>query len=136
MNVNRIPIVTSLLLSASMDAAWVCACFSRMLLLLIAVELITMPITQHLWTWDQFLHGGRDFEMTLLIVVTCFCFMLLRAQNSRQSLGRLLSIGSSLLHIHSDTRQCTGDDSAHRSTAGGPPLPANSLELRSLPLLI
>ena len=98
-NVNRIPIVASLNLNAWLDIGWVCGWLSRVLLLLVAVELITMPITQHFWTWDQFLHGGQDFEMGLLMVVTCLCFVLLRTQHCRQNLGLLLAIGRLRLRV-------------------------------------
>ncbi|HUB17778.1 MAG TPA: hypothetical protein VL990_04030 [Acidobacteriaceae bacterium] len=69
----------------------VCARLSRLLLLLIAVELITMPLTQHLWTWDGFLHGGQDFELGLFMIVVCVCLGLLRAQHGRQRISRLLA---------------------------------------------
>jgi len=35
---------------------------SRLLLTVAAIELVTMPLTQHLWTWDHFLQGGQDFR--------------------------------------------------------------------------
>lgn len=66
-----------------------CARLSRLLLLLIAVELVTMPLTQHLWTWDGFLHGGQDFELGLFMTVVCICLVLLRAQHGRQLLPLL-----------------------------------------------
>jgi hypothetical protein len=66
-----------------------CARLSRLLLLLVAVELVTMPLTQHLWTWDGFLHGGEDFELGLFMAVVCICLVLLRAQHGRQLLPLL-----------------------------------------------
>lgn len=63
-----------------------------MLLLLVAVELITMPLTQHFWTWDGFLHGGPDFETGLFMIVVCMCLVLLRAQHGRQRIPLLLPI--------------------------------------------
>jgi len=62
---------------------------------LVAIELITMPLTQYLWTWDHFLHGGRDFEMNLLMTVTFLCFGLLRAQHSGKHLKSMFAIGVS-----------------------------------------
>lgn len=29
-----------------------------------------MPLTQYFWTWDRFLHGGQDFELGALMVLT------------------------------------------------------------------
>lgn len=65
---------------------------SRLLLLLVAVELLTMPLTQHFWAWDRFLHGGQDFELTLLVTVSCLCLVLLRAQHCRRAIGLLLVV--------------------------------------------
>lgn len=69
-----------------------CAWLSRLLLLVIAVELITMPVTQQLWTFDGFLHGGEDFELGLFMIVVCICLALLRAEHGRQGVGLLLTV--------------------------------------------
>lgn len=81
----------------STNALETCARLSRLLLLLIAVELLTMPLTQHLWTWDGFLHGGPDFELGLFMIVVCVCLFLLRAQDGRQCLSLLFAICRQLL---------------------------------------
>lgn len=135
MSFERIPIVDSLLLRAWMDFAWLCASVSRLLLLLVAVELVTMPITQYLWTWDHFLRGGHDFEMTLLIIMSCLCLILLCAQNCRQTLNQTLSIGTSLLWILHHYSSDRGDTS-HPLTVASISLSASPTALRSLPLLI
>ena len=57
-------------------------CLSRILILVVAIELLSMPFTQGLWSWDKFLHGGQDFELGLLIILTCLCLVLLRVQQS------------------------------------------------------
>lgn len=67
-------------------------CLSRVLLLLAAIELVTMPVTQHLWIWDGFLHGGQDFELSLFVTVCCLCLVLLRAQHCRQNVGLLFAV--------------------------------------------
>lgn len=108
------PSIAWLLFSARCDFVSVCLCGSRLLLLLAAVEVITMPLTQHLWTWDGFLRGGRDFELGLLMIVTFLCFVLLRAQQSRQRLGSLLAIGVSPLRFVSSGKRCWKRD-ARRS---------------------
>jgi hypothetical protein len=48
----------------------------RVLLILAAIELISMPWTQFAWTWDHFLHGGMDFESNLLFLVICLGLLL------------------------------------------------------------
>jgi len=79
-------------LSALFDIVRSAVCLGRILLLFAAIELLTMPVTQGLWTWDKFLHGGQDFELGLLIIVTCLCLILLCTEQSKHSLGLLLII--------------------------------------------
>ena len=63
----------------------------RFLLMVTAVSLITMPLTQRIWTWDRFLHGGQDFEFGALAVLTTLCLVLLLAQDCKQSVDLLLA---------------------------------------------
>lgn len=58
--------------------------FGRFLLVLAAVELISMPLTQYAWTWDHFLHGGMDFESSLLFLVVCLGLLLVLRHHCRQ----------------------------------------------------
>ncbi|MBS1802693.1 MAG: hypothetical protein JST28_04970 [Acidobacteria bacterium] len=82
--VIQLPIFAWARISAILEIARSAVCLSRILLLIVAVESISMPITQGLWSWDKFLHGGQDFELGLLIIVTCLCFVLLRVQQSER----------------------------------------------------
>ena len=68
-----------------------CSCTGRalavigwILLIFMAVSLATMPVTQHLWTWDHFLHGGRDFELGVLMVLSLLSLALVLAKASKQ----------------------------------------------------
>ena len=129
---NLIPIIGWLRFNAFVQAVDRIACLSWVLLPVIAVELITMPITQDLWTWDKFLHGGQDFEIGMLIIVTCLCLTLLRAEQSRCDLDFLLAIRS--LHLHKRPRSaslvpCSFELREHRPT-----IP--SMESFNLPLII
>jgi hypothetical protein len=63
----------------------------RLLLLTTFVSLTTMPLTQHIWTWDGFLHGGQDFESGVLVILTTLCLVLLLAQHGKQSINFLLA---------------------------------------------
>lgn len=56
-----------------------------------------MPVTQGIWTWDKFLHGGQDFELGLLLIITCLCLLLLRVEQNKMYLGTLLLIRARLL---------------------------------------
>jgi hypothetical protein len=69
----------------------ICVNLSRLLLGFAFVELLTMPLTQHFWTWDRFLQGGQDFELGLFVIVTCVCLVLLCAQHCHQTTGLLLA---------------------------------------------
>lgn len=133
---HRIPIVASLRLNAWLDTGWVCRWLSQLLLLLVAVELVTMPITQHLWTWDKFLHGGQDFELGLLMVVICLCFLLLRAQHCRQNLGIMLAMGTLLLLILQARERVRLFQFGQLALQTDDPLLSGPSSFRRLPLLI
>ncbi|MGA8743623.1 MAG: hypothetical protein WB561_20695 [Terracidiphilus sp.] len=75
-----------------------CACtprvfvwIARALLMLTAISLITMPVTQHLWTWDRFLHGGRDFELSTLMILSFLGLALVLSKNLKQCFDSLFS---------------------------------------------
>ncbi len=38
---------------------------SRVILLLTALLIALMPLTEHLWTWDAFICSGHDLELSL-----------------------------------------------------------------------
>lgn len=67
--------------------AWI----SRYLLILIALSLVTMPITEHVWTWDRFLQGGQDFELGTLLVLSFLCLVLVLLKQCKQWLESSLS---------------------------------------------
>ena len=70
---------------------------ARLLLILSAVVLIALPFTQQVWTWDRFLHGGQDFETTVLLILTSLCLVLVMARACRQVIKLLLRPWSQLL---------------------------------------
>ena len=69
----------------------------RLLLVLASVVLIALPFTQQVWTWDRFLHGGQDFETTVLLILTSLCLVLVMARGCRQGIKLLLTLWSHLL---------------------------------------
>lgn len=75
---------------------WVRA--GRILLIINIVLLIASSFTEHLWTWDRFLRGGQDFELSLLALIAFFCLILVLAQYFRRRMSDLLDrgVGSSL----------------------------------------
>jgi hypothetical protein len=83
---------------ASWPALNACACTVRVLaltgrylLILTALSLITMPITEHLWTWDRFLQGGRDFELGTLALLSFLSLVLVLAKGYKQCVDVLIS---------------------------------------------
>lgn len=64
---------------------------SRYLLILVATLLVTMPITEHIWTWDHFLQGGQDFELGALLVLSILCLVLLLSRQCQQWIESSLS---------------------------------------------
>ena len=131
----QIPLFAQARFSAVFAIARSAVCLSRILLLVVAIEVITMPFTQGIWSWDKFLHGGQDFEFGLLLIVTCLCLVLLRVQQNRSCFGWLALIHDVLLRIRSPFAPCLSQRPTrfrHRSRI---PLPLVPKAL-SLPLLI
>jgi hypothetical protein len=50
-----------------------------------------MPVTEHLWTWDRFLQGGRDFELGTLMLLSTLCLALVLSKGYKQCFDMLLS---------------------------------------------
>lgn len=88
---NRTPNMSLPNLNAFACAARVYAEMSRFLLMLATVVLMASPLTQRIWAWDHFLHGGQDFESSLLMILVALCLVLLLAQHCRQSVKHLLA---------------------------------------------
>lgn len=54
------------------------------LLAMCVVSITTMPLTQYLWSWDRFMHGGQDFELGALMVLTLLCLALVLPKHCQQ----------------------------------------------------
>jgi hypothetical protein len=67
---------------------WVRA--GRSLVLLNIIVLVLSSFTEHFWTWDRFLRGGQDFELSLLALLAFFCLILVFAQYFRRGVSELL----------------------------------------------
>lgn len=63
----------------------------RLLLIVATFLLLTAPLTQHIWTWDHFLHGGQDFESGILVVVTIQCLAVLLSQVCKRHVDSLFA---------------------------------------------
>lgn len=88
---------------------WVRA--GRILLIINAIVLITSCFTEHLWTFDHFLRGGQDFEMSLLALIAFVCLVLVFAQYFRRRVSDLLDRGAT---------SCISEDLCSRFLYAGP----------------
>jgi hypothetical protein len=89
---NHTPNANRLDINAFSCAARFYVEIGRFLLMLTAVSLITMPLTQHIWTWDHFLQGGQDFEFGSLAILSTLSMVLLMARHCKQSVDLLLAV--------------------------------------------
>ncbi len=105
---------------------------ARALLILTAISLITMPVTQHLWTWDHFLHGGRDFELSTLMILSLLGLVLVLSKNLKQCIDSLLSVLRTLTSPERVTITITSVFSISRREH----VPSSDRCMHSLPLLI
>ena len=55
------------------------------LLSLCAISILSMPVTQYLWSWDRFLHGGQDFESGILMALTFLCLALVLLKQCKRN---------------------------------------------------
>ena len=68
------------------DSDHLFARMGRVLLFLASLLLLALPFTQHLWTWDRFLHGGHDFETNMLLILCTLCLVLVLMQVCRRAI--------------------------------------------------
>lgn len=123
-------------LNALACAARAFAGIGHILLALITVSLITMPLTQHIWTWDRFLQGGQDFEFGVFFILINLCLVLLVAQHCRQSITMLVATWRrvSLIPQANPLARLRREGIASAFDGGLVLIP--DLQLQSLPLLI
>jgi hypothetical protein len=72
------------------------------LLTLVAISLTSMPVTQDLWTWDGFLHGGPDFETGAFLILVSFCLVMVLARSLKIALARMLGFFELLIAPYAD----------------------------------
>lgn len=64
----------------------------RLLLMVATISVLTMPLTQDIWTWDHFLRGGQDFETGMLTIVMILCLAVLLSQLTKRNIYLLLTV--------------------------------------------
>jgi hypothetical protein len=50
-----------------------------------------MPVTENFWTWDHCLHGGDDFELSALLVLSILCLVLVLLKHGKQGVDLLFA---------------------------------------------
>ena len=68
------------------------ALVGHLLVFACALLLAAMPWTEHYWTFDGFVLGRPDFELTLLAFLTILCLVLLLAQLGKRGVSLRLSL--------------------------------------------
>ena len=133
---NHTPNTSRLDPTAFACTARIYARIGRLLLIVIAVSLITMPLTERIWTWDHFLHGGQDFEFTALAILTTLCLVLVLAQHCKQSVDLLLAVRHLFSLIYHDCVLAKTTRSDTSSTFRNERVSSPVLGMYSLPLQI
>jgi di/tricarboxylate transporter len=73
-------------------ASQTCVLLGRVLILLTALLVAVMPVTEYLWTFDKFLRGGQDCEFGLLALAAILCMVLVLSHQRRAVLTLVLSL--------------------------------------------
>lgn len=55
-----------------------------------------MPWTEYIWNPDNFTHGGPDFELGLLTILTGFCLLLTLLQIGKKNLHLIMALREGL----------------------------------------
>ena len=64
----------------------------RLLIGLAAFLMTAMMWTERFLTWDKFLQGGQDLELSLVALVVFLCLIILLAQRSQQAVALQLAV--------------------------------------------
>ena len=64
------------------------------LLVLTAACLLASTITQRLWIWDRYLHGGRDFETGILVILVSLCLVLILMHHCKREIDAMAAAPS------------------------------------------
>ena len=65
---------------------------TRIVLLLTGLLILVMPLTEYLWHFDNFPHGGDDFELGAFSVAIVVCLILVMLQNRNRGFLLVLAV--------------------------------------------
>ena len=107
----------------------------RILLALTAVLLVTMPATQHFWSWDHFLRGGHDYELGTLMLLSLISLALVLAKHCKQYMDSLFASWASVRLFYCDSG-LTRTSKWRLCALHAPCGPHADIDIYSLPLQI
>lgn len=80
------------LADAFTDTTHASTVIGRMLIGLIAFLMMAMMWTERFMTWDKFLQGGQDLELSLVTLIVFLCLIILLARRSQQAVALHLAV--------------------------------------------
>lgn len=92
-------------LHAFSDSTHASKVMGRALISLIAFLMVAMMWTERFLTWDRFLQGGQDLELSLVALVVFLCLIILLAQKSQQAVALHLAVCRLLSGIAGSARK-------------------------------
>jgi hypothetical protein len=83
-----------------MDAvSRICAIGGRALVLVSALLVMVMPITEYFWHFDRFPYGGQDFELSILSVLAILGLMIVLIQHAKSGVSFLFGLRQKLAMV-------------------------------------
>ena len=95
-----------------------------------------MPWTEYFWQFDGFLHGGQDFELGLLALLTIFSLVLVLLQQRRQNVALLLTVRRWLSLIFEDADPRVAEACSLIAHSDAAPLSSRALRQYNLPIQV
>ena len=120
--------------AAAMIPGWCIA--ARVTISFATLLIIVMPWTECLWSFDKFVRGRQDLELTLLAVATVVCLILFLMQRARAIIALALSSLQWLCLVQHGDPAMPGSFSGLIAAIHAGPLPSPALGLYNLPIQI
>ena len=108
----------------------------RFFIALVIVLIMVSLFTERYWTFDNFPHGGQDFELTLITLMALICLVLLVAVYAKRGVEIIFDVGRILSLIFSNQRSEESAGVALPPSYHGPPIASSALASYNVPLRI
>ena len=97
---------------------------------------MTMPVTERLWTWDHFLHGGQDVELGTILVLSFLSLALVLSKHGKQCVDSLFAKCCHLAFIFNRRHFVRVTLAGAVSASSKERVPSPVLSMNNLPLQI